>query len=253
MYRGCVRTNLTAAASVCMDMSERELCIQLDDNDDDFSDSDFSDGYDASLDLELEGNYVPYITSPVFPDLPKLKDSKNPWRVNANGIQICDASVGNDSDFAETKEIGLQVVYENQGQYLGDSDETDDKELFNNIDSYDKIKSTENNIYYSEESDPAADDTTTVLDTTHKFIEAAGNVQINRNLESPGSQINSNCLNISDEFNSKYSLSDTDIECNEDSSEGDIWQQPEVRHEENRRWIGVSPAKFRLLRRSFYD
>lgn len=219
-----------------------------------FSDSDFSDDDDLGIDIDFDEHEMPYITSPVFPDMPKLKQNKNPWRVNAQGVQICDVGVGNDSDFAETKEIGVQVLGRNNKDDNMNLNEADDKRVCHKCDLQSDGKSE--NSYNEENGNDKRVIGTDVLDKDHELIREVRiqNMDQNKNISLPVQPLYNDATDgessfgsIRDEY-SVHDFSETDIDYSEDSSDDDFWQP-----QEDRRWVGVSPAKFRLLRRWYYD
>ena len=229
-------------------MADIELRLSAQKDESDSCDSDFLDDDDLGLDVDFDEHELPYITSPVFPDLPRLRENKNPWRLNANGVQICDVRVGNDFDFAETKEMGVQVKNENTCR--ADFSEADDQNI-NSIVSHsrskDNLRSTER--HERNTCEKAVD--INVSDSDHELIREVyiENVEPNKSLPLNKLGDDESSLGIRDE-DSGDEFSDTDIEYSDDSSAGDhgFWQPSD-----DRRWVGVSPAKFRLLRKWFND
>lgn len=224
-------------------MADIEFRLSAQKDESDSCDSDFLDDDDLGLDVDFDEHELPYITSPVFPDLPRLRENKNPWRLNANGVQICDVRVGNDFDFAETKDMGVQV--KNENTCSADFSEADDQN--NSIVSH--SRSVENLKHERNTCEKAVD--INVSDSDHELIREVyiENVEPNKSLPLNKLGDDESSLGIRDE-DSGDEFSDTDIEYSDDSSAGDhgFWQPSD-----DRRWVGVSPAKFRLLRKWFYD
>lgn len=220
-------------------MADIGLCLESQngyDSNSCFSDSDFSDDEDLGIDIDFNEHEMPYITSPVFPDMPKLKENKSPWRVNAQGVQICDVGVGNDSDFAETKDMGVQVISRGNKDDHTNLNEADDKGNSNKCD----LQSKEETEVLDKDHDLIRE---VHIENMDQFVNNSLSLQpLYRDAADDESS-----LEIRDEY-SEHDFSETDIDYSEDSSDDDFWQP-----QENRRWVGVSPAKYRLLRKWFYD
>lgn len=237
-------------------MADLDLCLKSQNgynSNSCFSDSDFSDDDDLGIDIDFDEHEMPYITSPVFPNMPKLKENKNPWRVNAQGVQICDVGVGNDSDFAETKDMGVQVISRGNKDDNTNLKEADDEGNSNNCD----LQSNEENRNSNSEENGNERRVmeTDVLDKDHDLIREVHIENMDQFVNNTlplqplyrDAADDESSLEIRDEY-SEHDFSETDIDYSEDSSDDDFWQ-PQV----DRRWVGVSPAKYRLLRKWFYD
>lgn len=171
------------------------------------------------------------------------------WSSNFDGFLL----LLHDSDFAETKDMGVQVISRGNKDDNANLNEADDK---GNCNKCDLQSNEENGNSYSEENGTEGREMgTDVLDKDHDLIREVHIENMDQFVNNSLSlqplyrdaADDESSLEIRDEY-SEHDFSETDIDYSEDSSDDDFWQP-----QEDRRWVGVSPAKYRLLRKWFYD